>query len=39
VLNENDERQIEELLSVVPPELRETLRRKLEEVRQRRRNS
>ena len=37
MFNENDERQIEELLSVVPPELRETLRQKLEEMRRRQR--
>jgi hypothetical protein len=39
VFNENDERQIEELLSVVPPELRETLRQKLEEMRRRQRGN
>jgi hypothetical protein len=37
VFNENDERQVEELLSVVPPELRETLRQKLEEMQRRQR--
>ena len=39
MIDEDDERQLEQLLRDAPPELREPLRRKLEEVRQRRRNS
>lgn len=38
MFNDSDERQIEELLSVVPPELRDQVRRKLEEMSQRRRS-